>query len=285
MKKSCVPLAAIVVGLSLSACGSLSGGPDRLYSIDEESQGIRKNLESFTLQSYTGSDEDKRRKYRDDWIAARMYAIDIQYTAYEGKLTTERQKVGFGAAAATLGLTTASGLATSTMSKDILTGLAGAVTGTHAAYDNDVLLAHSTQWVQTQMRTQRTLVAERILRGLKLSTLDYPIAEALRDLEDYYRAGTFTGGVLGTSAALGAEEKYAEDLKGERIELAFSSTPAGLALLSCTDRPGAKAQLLKLLPTPSGVNPEVFLVYLQTGKSPGTAQEVLRKARNQGICQ
>src|ERR1041385_4658917 len=38
-------------------------------------------------------------------------------------------------------------------------------TGTRAAYDNDILLAHSIQWIQSQMRTQRSLVAERILCG------------------------------------------------------------------------------------------------------------------------
>ena len=32
---------------------------------------------------------------RNDWIAGRMYAIDIQYTVYEGELTRERQAVGF----------------------------------------------------------------------------------------------------------------------------------------------------------------------------------------------
>ena len=111
-----------------------------------------------------------------------MYAMDMQYTVYEAALTRERQGVGFGAALATIGLTTASTLVTAVATKDILTGTAGAVTGARAAYDNDILFAHSVQWIQTQMRAQRARVAERLLAGMRMSTTDYPLAMALSDL-------------------------------------------------------------------------------------------------------
>lgn len=284
MKKSSVGVALIALALLASGCSSISPGPKRLYSLEEESQGIRDGLSGFSLAQFSRLDEPSRVKYRNDWIAARMYAIDINYTAYEAGLTTERQNAGFGASAATLGLTTASGLATSTMSKDILTGVAGAVTGARAAYENDILLAHSVQWIQSQMRSQRSLVGERILRGMRLSTEAYPLAAALVDLEDYYRAGTLTGGILATSQTVAVDAQLSEQLKSERVELAFSATAAGRGLLLCAVRPGAKAQLLKLLPTPAGVNPEVFLIALQSGKSPAVAEDVLQKAQSRGIC-
>jgi hypothetical protein len=280
--KSIVALALVVVtGVLVSGCASVRGGPDRLYSVAEETQGIRENLKGFSLAEFSKLDEGSRIKFRNDWIAARMYAIDIQYTAYEAALTNERQNVGFGAAATTIGLTTASGLATSTMSKDILTGVAGAVTGARAAYENDILLAHSVQWVQSQMRTQRSLIGERILRGMKASTIDYPLAAALTDLEDYYRAGTFTGGMLGTTEALAAEANFAELNKQERIEIAYVPTAAGRALRACLLRPGVTAQqLTSLMAQPSNRG----FALLLSGESPEVAEALLRKARVGGIC-
>jgi hypothetical protein len=233
---------------------------------------------------FSALNEGARRNYRNDWIAARMYAIDINYTAYEANLTRERQGVGFAATAATLGLTTASGLSSTLATKDLLTGIAGAVTGARAAYNDEILLAHSMQWIQSQMRAQRARVAGRILLGTRMPTSDYQLADALSDLEEYYRAGTFTGGLISTGETVAADAKLSEQLKAARIEFAFVATPAGRALRLCAVRPNAKARLLKLLPTPPGVNAEIFLIALQSGQSPRLAEDVLASAQNQGIC-
>ncbi|MGH6709244.1 MAG: hypothetical protein ACREEK_09765 [Bradyrhizobium sp.] len=167
-----------------TGCVSVADGPERLYPVNVETQGIRDNIPKIDFIQFVGLSESARVKYRNDWIAARMYAIDIQYTTYEAALTKERQNVGFGATVATLGLTTASGLLTPVVTKNVLTGLAGVVTGSRAAYDNDILFAHSVQWIQSQMRTQRVIVSQRILRGTRLSTIEYSLAAALTDLED-----------------------------------------------------------------------------------------------------
>jgi len=276
-----VVCALLGVATFTTGCVSISDGPERLYPVSVETQAIRDSLPKIDFIQFVNLNEPLRFKYRNDWIAARMYAIDIQYTAYEGALTKERQNVGFGATAATLVLTTASQLFTPVVTKNVLTGAAGVVTGARAAYDNDVLLAHSVQWVQSQMRTQRTIVAERILRSTRLSTKDYPLAAALTDLEDYYRAGTFTGGLLGTSEALGAEARFAEATKADRIEIAFSPTPAADALNACLQRSDVdQDQLVKLMTKPSQAG---FFAILG-GASPEMAEIVLQRARTRGIC-
>jgi hypothetical protein len=281
------PIALAIFSVLASGCVSVSDGPTRLYPIADETQQIRNVVPQIDFIRLVGLDEPARFKYRNDWVAARMYAIDIQYTAYEGALTRERQTVGFGAAAATLGLTTASGLVAPVATKNLLTGLAGFVTGTRAAYDNDVLLAHSVQWIQSQMRTQRSNVAERILRGLKLPTSDYSFAAALTDLEDYYRAGTFTGGILGTSDALGAEARLAEQLKQDRIEVDFVRTTAGDALQTCltTPHPGVtpaqqKKRLVGLMVQPSATG---FALAI-SGQAPAIADDLLQRATQVGFC-
>jgi hypothetical protein len=129
------------------------------------------------------------------------------------------------------------------------------------------------------MRTQRSLVADRILRGMKVSTVDYPLAAALTDLEDYYRAGTFTGGMLSTSDTLGAEARFAELIKQDRIEVTFVRTAAGKALQACIAR-GGRAGLRGLMTQPS----DAGLAALALGHSPEVAQDLLRRARIAGVC-
>src|SRR5262249_9649329 len=132
-------------------CASIAGGPARLYSVQDEVASIRAQVPPVSFVAF-GVDEGSRFQARNDWIAARMYAIDINYTSYEAALTQERQGLGFASTAATIGLATASTLATHTATKDVLTGAAGAITGARAAYNDEILLAHSLQWIQTQMR-------------------------------------------------------------------------------------------------------------------------------------
>ncbi len=269
----------LTVGVITAGCASISAGPPRLYAIDEEAAIIKNSLREMNLAEFSRLDESSRMKYRNDWLAGRMYAIDMQYTVYEAALTRERQGVGFGAAVAAIGLTTASTLVSAVATKDILAGTAGAVTGARAAYDNDVLLAHSVQWIQSQMRTRRSQVAERLLRGMKNSTTNYPLAAALLDLEDYYRAGTFTGGMIATTETLGADARFSEDQKDERIQVTFRGSNARDALEACINqRDGAKAKIQKLLPPPGAAN----MLMLLAGQ--GDVEGVLAQARSQGIC-
>jgi hypothetical protein len=202
--------APLMVGASVSGC-VVADGPARLYTVAEETQMIRDNIAQINIVQYSSLDEVSRRRLRNDWIAARMYAIDIAYTPYEAALTKERQAVGFGAATSTLALTTAAGLVTPVVTKNVLTGAAGVITGARAAYDSDVLLAHSVTWIQSQMEATRANLSRRILDGMKLSTTDYPLAQALSDLEAYYRAGTFTGGLLSTSQIVAADAQNMND--------------------------------------------------------------------------
>lgn len=275
---------------TLTAGCSVSDGPPRLYTVAEETASIRANMPQINLAQFSLMDEATRMKYRNDWIAGRMYAIDIQYTTFEGELTKERQAVGFGAAAAALALNTAAGLTTPVVTKNVLTGVSSVVTGTRAAYDSDVLLAHSIQWIQNQMRTQRTGIAGRIFLGMKASTADYTLAQALYDLEDYYRAGTFTAGLLATSATIGlAAADVDQMLKQDTVQFAFVPSAVGNALKACLNKPPAgvtvatqKKRLLALMPTSSDKEARFYLMV--GGKLPAEAEDLLNAARIKDYC-
>lgn len=147
---------------------------------------------------------------RNNFIAERMYLIDHEYTEYEARLTHERQDVNFGTAAAGTVLNTAAALTPVAQTTRVLSGIAGGVGALGTEYNEKVLLAKSIENIQTQMRANRSDQAAKIYASMKCTIGSYPVAMALSDLEGYYRAGTFTAGLIGLSKTVNAAEAQAK---------------------------------------------------------------------------
>ena len=64
--------ASLLIALLASGCASISGGPPRLYAIEEEAAIIRGSLSAMNLVEFSRLDEGSRMKYRNDWLAGRM---------------------------------------------------------------------------------------------------------------------------------------------------------------------------------------------------------------------
>lgn len=190
-----------VVSVLLAGCLAANrGAPARATQIDL-------GLTDDQLDYYGKAPPNLQQSYRNELVAARMYAIDMNYTEFEGALMRERQNIGFLSTTATLGLTGAVPLVDSTTTKDIL-GAAGAfVTGTRSAYYDEVLLKSTVQMIINQMRANRDAQKAKIIQKRDQSTIQYPLGDALSDVEAYYRAGTLVSGIV--EAAETVSEKAA----------------------------------------------------------------------------
>ena len=173
---------------------------------------------------------------RNNFIAERMYLIDHEYTDYEARLTHEQQDASFGAAAAGTALSTAASLTPVAHTSRLLSGIAGGVGAVGTEYNEKVLLAKSIENIQTQMRANRSDQAAKIYASMKCTIGSYPVAMALSDLEGYYRAGTFTAGLIGLSKTVGSAEAQAKADKNNQ-------SPSG-----------PTAEDLKSVPAPAAVN-------------------------------
>jgi hypothetical protein len=233
----------------LILCGALCGclpstgsGPERLYSVHDELTSIRQQVGQVQFGDYYKLSEPKRVDYRNEFIAARMYAIDVAFGAFDAALTQERQKTGFAATAANLGLTTASTLFSPPGTKSMLSAASTAVTGVKAAYNDDILLAHAVELMQGQMRTNRATISTQILKGMQLSTTAYPLAAAMSDLEAYYQAGTITGALLKLNESVGTAARNAEITRSDVIlTTRFTETDATTTLNNFLFTSGPKA--------------------------------------------
>jgi hypothetical protein len=207
--------ASITATLMLAGCLPSSGTPDRLYPVASEMNFVRTTQEYLVdrYNTFVFSAPAQAKLIRNEIIADRMYAIDVQYTEYESNLTRERQEVGFGTLATAGALGTASTLVTPVVTKSVLSGLSTLTLATKGHYDSEVLLAQTIQTIQKQMRASRNLIAANISAKLVKGVADYPLAAALSDLEDYYNAGTLTTGVIDTSTTVGIQESDSQNIK------------------------------------------------------------------------
>jgi hypothetical protein len=142
-----------------------------------------------------------------------MYIIDAEFTEFETALTKEREEFGFTTALVTQGLTTAGAVFTPANTVRTLSALAGGVNASRGFYDSELLVGKTIQIVQSQMEAKRDEVATRIITKVGYPAQTYPLSAALHDLEDYYRAGTLTAGLIKATADAGEAAKLASDNK------------------------------------------------------------------------
>jgi hypothetical protein len=280
----------MLAGLFLSGCKTVEGGPDRLYTVPEEVAQARTLLDvavpgsipGLVERYYQAPDDAQRMFLRNEIIARRMYIIDVEYSEYEASLTSERQKFGFLTTAAASALGIAATLTSPLSSAQLVSGAGAAVLATRGAYDSEVVIAKTIQIVQGYMRASRDVVASRqILPRLNESSVTYPLSSALHSLEDYYRAGTFTAGLIPALEESGAAAKIAAAEKA--VTITFGITDTTKALSACINRPGAVSQLTGFV-TPSTPFRLAQIRFSNSIEAEAARRLVLIRARAAGIC-
>jgi hypothetical protein len=272
LRRGWVAIAAfILAGSLLGGCKSVDGGPDRLYPVADEVARARTLLDVegpdgipglvtryYAVRGIDTTADTERMYWRNEIIARRMYIIDVQYTEYETALLNERQKFGFGTSLAAQSLAIAASLTTPLRSAQLLGGVAAGVGAARGFYDSEIVIAKTIQIAQGHMRANRDDVAKRILPLRTASSVLYPLSAAMRDLEDYYSAGTLSAGLIdalgqsGTAAQQAAAEKalvmsgiYSPD-ESTRILDAFLRPGGGTSPVNRTNLKAAQACMPKI---------------------------------------
>lgn len=169
--------------------------PERLYPVSQELEPVRIAYDDKTLwATYMASGD--RTAFRNEIITARMYAIDVNYTEYEVRLSREGAEFDLATALANNGLTTAATLVGDPATKSILSGAASFVGFSNTAVSDKLLLKQTIQNIESGMRQARNEQAAVILANMKCDARSYPLGMALSDVEIYYRSGTFASGLI-----------------------------------------------------------------------------------------
>lgn len=144
------------------------------------------------------------------------------------------------------------------------------------------------------MRANRDEVATQIIQKMGQPTSTYPLSLAYTDLESYYRAGTFTSGVLKAAAVVGANAADAQEAKDRaRFITTTLATDNTITVLINFIRPNGKydkariAQLNALMtndPAFRAADGNPWLVTQLVGpETAGLRNLLIQKARAKGI--
>ena len=209
-------------GLLGGCAAALQNGPDRLFPVDAQLANLQQMLPLPDLR-YAHSKLE-----RNNYITARMYAIDLSYTQYFTNLTKQRQLDTLASDVAIVGLGAATTVIPGASAKAAIGAATTAVAGTRTAIDKDVLVQQTIQILQNQMEISRSSIRTRLSANLTKSSAAYTMAQGMSDLEDYYRAGTLAGALEAVSATVGDNAQQHKDLQNGVTQSAAAVTPTAL---------------------------------------------------------
>jgi hypothetical protein len=242
----------VLAGLLLSGCETVRGRPERLIPVAQEAQNAREALPDIAGRYQSATSDTDRKRFRNEYIALRMYIIDAEFTEYEIALTKERGEFGLTTALVVQGLTTAGAVFTPVNTVRTLSALAGGVNASRGFYDSELLANKTIQIIQSQMEAKRDDVASRILSKVDFPPDTYTLPSALHDLEDYYRAGTLTSGLIKATAEAGlaaqqaaANKEIVMMLPGGRFDPTDALRKIVLSYLAPGPKRAARVQLLR----------------------------------------
>jgi hypothetical protein len=217
-----------IASLLLASCASYRGFPDRVMEPEKELGNLEIYFSPKKVAKYEESSEDDvRRRIRNEIINGRIAAIDLQFYLFQKKLREEGLNLNVGTDAIILGLGAAGALVSGGTSQ-VLSATSAAVAGLHGSIDKNAFYEQAMPALFAQMIAQRKKVLVRIRAGLVRSTSDYPLQQGFADLEDYQYAGSIPGAIA--TIVDDAGEKSAQASKSLDKTFHFASDPVTQSL-------------------------------------------------------
>lgn len=202
-----------------TGCGSVRkpGFPKQSYNEKAQIKTLEKEFEKprmisayYALCARPGVTEEEKHAARNRIIDGRLALINLNYNQFVSEFSFTKQSIDFSAEMTELGVNLATTAVGGSSAKTILGAVSAGITGTRLAIDKNFFYEKTVTVLVTSMNAQRKVALVPILRGMKASTDDYPLAQVLSDLDGYYFAGTFLGALQSIQAEAGATDKEAQ---------------------------------------------------------------------------
>ena len=201
--------ALLIAALSLGGCAAaLQGFPDRVKDSDAELAILGPFMTKEVITKYQNeSDADKKKLIRDEYVNAQISAINIHFGEFEKALFREGVGAGIGTDWIKLALGGVGALYSSV--SQAFSAATAFIEGAKASFDKQAFFENTITTLFAAMDANRKTVQVKIREGLDQPVADYPLTQAMADLEDYYIAGTIPGALISINADSGAKGKEA----------------------------------------------------------------------------
>ena len=199
----------LVSALALGGCAAaLKGFPDRVADTKKELATLEPFMNKAAADKYqVATDDDKKKLIRDEYVNARISAINLHFGEFEMDLFQEG--VGSGIATDWIKLALGGAGALFAGPSQALSAAAAGIEGAKASFDKQAFFENTITTLFAAMDANRKTVLVKIREGLGQPVASYPLTQAMADLEDYYNAGTIPGALISINADSGAKGKTA----------------------------------------------------------------------------
>ena len=201
----------------LDGCAALRNYPERPNNIDTHINALKNYFDPAEIKKGGNTIT-----WRNEVVNSQLLAIDLQFTAFEQELARENVGVNTVVDLTVIGLGAATGVAGGAATKSILGAISSGITGAQGIIDKDIFYSKTMPVLLSQMEAQRKVQLVKIRtrltadahKDLLSDASQYPLSEALIDVEEYYKAGSIPAALQGIIEQSGAAGQNAtKDLK------------------------------------------------------------------------
>jgi hypothetical protein len=143
-------------------------------------------------------------------VDSRLQAIDLHFHSFEHELYRQGVVTSIGFDFIILGLTGAIATVGGEGFKEALGATSAGLLGAKTSIDKNAFFEKSIPALLAQMSASRATALVQVREGLTKSVEEYPLDQALTDVENYYAAGTLPGALQAITAQAGAAKQEAE---------------------------------------------------------------------------
>ncbi len=172
-----------------------------------------------TASSITGYyDGAKNKDTRNKFISGRLALINLHYILFIREFAADKAQLDTALDIMQLGVDLTITVVGGESVKALLGAASAGITGTRVSINKNFFFEETVPALITAMNAARKEALFPILRGIEADLTGYTFATALSDLQAYYFAGTFLGGLQAIQKDAGAKEA-AVDLDIEKFRI------------------------------------------------------------------
>lgn len=191
-------LLVVFIGfLSLGGCVS-NPFPDRLSTIagrGEDAVTVAELDLQILARHGDYPNNLSREEFRNDLIMVGIRRIDENYGHYQKRMVSADAGRNIGLATTTTALGAWGALVSGGDTSQILSGITGLLTATDTSIDKETYINQTLSALFEVMAAERARVHAKIRYRMREGISQYSVADALNDLERYYRAGSLVGAI------------------------------------------------------------------------------------------
>jgi len=219
--RACALLLLFFIAVVQGGCSGRKQTFGKAVLSDGEIERIRVEwIDSDTFQEEyrTVGSEGERREIRGTAVSQRMRFVDAHYALLEDELRRTRSTLDFTSDITIISLNAVGALIGPASTKAILHAISGGLVGARASAEKNFFFDQSTQVIIPKMQALRAAKRAQIEMQLDLNTTTYPLAKALGDVDQYFRAGSVTMALIALTNDAGAAVKQSEAEVDEIIQ-------------------------------------------------------------------